>query len=143
MTTERPPPAPPHPAFLSPPPAPRHLAPPQRPSWDQPQGAKGERDGVCSLTSQRLVHASNAAIQLQDAQGLHAHDAAAAASELGLPVPISLLPPPALLPRLWFRGFSVPPLLPPRLREPLATRGPGAGRGQRGDNGHKTIRPPK
>lgn len=95
------------------------------------------------LTSQRLVHAPNAAVQLEDPQGLHLH-AAAAASQLGLPVPHLVLPPPALLPRLWFRGFSVP-LLPqlPRSESFKQLGGPGGDRGQRGDNGHKTVRPPK
>lgn len=85
--------------------APRRLvaSPLPRTQAGTSRAARTERDGVSSLTSQRLVHASNAAIQLEDAQGLHAHAAAAAASELGLPVlsrPSSARPAPSpLVPR--------------------------------------------
>lgn len=57
------------------------------------------------------MHSPNAAVQLQNPQGLHSHATAAAASELGLRVLLLLFPPPAPLPSLGFRSFSVPPYL--------------------------------
>lgn len=93
----------------SPPLASRGSAAPWRRSYDPRQRGNPERGALCTLTSERLVHAPNAAIQLQDPQGLHPHAVAAAASELGLPVPRLLLPPPAQLPGLRFRGVLVPP----------------------------------
>lgn len=97
-------------AAPGPAPPPCRSAPPRRESRNlRPQ--VDPREAVCPLTSQRVVHATNATVQLQDTQRFHSLATATAAWKLGLPVlrlSYSLCPLPSLLvPRL----FSSPNLL--------------------------------
>lgn len=72
-----------------------------------PRPRVNPRGAVCPLTSQRVVHATNATVQLQDTQRFHPLATATAAWKLGLPVqrlshsPMSSQLPSLLVPRLF------------------------------------------
>lgn len=85
----------------------RPAAPPLGASEREPAApSESKRSFPSALTSQRVVHATNATVQLQDTQRFHPLATATAAWKLGLPVlRFSYSPLPAPLP-----SFLVPPL---------------------------------
>lgn len=102
-----------------------------------------DRGARWALTSQRVVHAAHAAVQLQHPQGLHPRASAAAAPELGLPVRRSSSLDRTAPSASGSAAFQFPLLLRLQAEGFRGPRGLGVGRGREGNKERKTIRLPE